>query len=305
MVQAVPRLSQMSGFKLSDETRTKFVEARVGEGGCLRARLGRPMHKDLVDAAIAHGMGVFFHLHVVAFVEYEAHALSLSPVCNHEGEEVLLGLLCCGGHGGGRCLVKRLTLRPKVFRQSLYRKQPQQMSSNQFQIAKQVVLGGAPVARRNSLGSEAPSEAPTTLTQAVAAAQAAGAATRTMDTTTPLTEQQELQTLRQIIVTWRELEAEVSDLSQQVREKKKRQKALEEMILRIMKKHNIGALDLKGSGGRLLYRRQSTKTGLNPKVLTGLLAAHLKSETAAAEAIKYINEHREAKVRESLLYEKD
>jgi hypothetical protein len=181
------------------------------------------------------------------------------------------------------------------------------MSTNQFQIAKQVVLGGGgPVARRNSLGSEAPSEAPTTITQAVAAAQAAGAgASRTIDTTTALTEQQELQTLRQIIVTWRELESEVSDLSQQVREKKKRQKALEEMILRIMKKHNIGALDLKGSGGRILYRRQSTKTGLNPKVLTGLLAAHLKSETAAAEAIKYINEHREAKVRESLLYEKD
>jgi hypothetical protein len=129
-------------------------------------------------------------------------------------------------------------------------------------------------------------------------------ATRSVDTATPLTEQQELQTLKQIIVTWRELEAEASTLNQQVREKKKRQKALEEMILRIMKKHNIGALDLKGSGGRLLYRRQSTKAGLNPKVLTGLLAQHLKSETAAAEAIKYINDHRESKIRESLLYEK-
>ncbi len=142
----------------------------------------------------------------------------------------------------------------------------------------------------------------TTITQAVANAQQAN---RTIDTTTPLTEQQELQTLRQIIVTWRELESEVGSLSQQMREKKKRQKALEEMILRIMKKYNIGALDLKGSGGRLLYRRQSTKAGLNPKILTGLLAQHLKSETAAAEAIKYINDHRESRVRESLLYEKD
>jgi hypothetical protein len=79
----------------------------------------------------------------------------------------------------------------------------------------------------------------------------------------------------------------------------------EEEFLRIMKKNNIGALDLKGSGGRLLYRRQTTKTALNPKVLTGLLATHLKSETAAAEAIKYIGEHRESRVRESLLYEKN
>jgi hypothetical protein len=114
-----------------------------------------------------------------------------------------------------------------------------------------------------------------------------------------------MQNLRQIIVTWRELEAEASTLSAQIREKKKRQKALEEMILRIMKKNNIGALDLKGSGGRLLYRRQTTKAALNPKVLTGLLATHLKSETAAAEAIKYIGEHRESRIRESLLYEKN
>ena len=126
-----------------------------------------------------------------------------------------------------------------------------------------------------------------------------------VDTQTPMTEEQEMQSLRQIIVTWRELEKEASSLSEQMREKKKRQKALEEMILRIMKKHNIGALDLKGSGGRLLYRRQTTKAGLNPKILTGLLAQHMKSETAAADAIKFINDNRGAKVRESLLYEKE
>lgn len=154
--------------------------------------------------------------------------------------------------------------------------------------------------RRDSIVSEAH----TTITQAVAQAQAQRSAP-VLDTSTPLTEQQELMTLRQIIVTWRELEGEVSELSQEVREKKKRQKALEEMIMRIMKKYNIGALDLKGSGGRLLYRQESKKCGLTPKILVGLLASHLKSETAAADAIKYINENRAAKVRESLLYEKD
>ena len=165
--------------------------------------------------------------------------------------------------------------------------------------------------RRDSIASDAR----TTLTQAVAfaqqqqqqqqQAQAQQGSVPVLDTSTPLTEQQELMTLRQIIVTWRELETEVSNLSQEMREKKKRQKALEEMIMRIMKKYNIGALDLKGSGGRLLYRQETKKCGLTPKVLVGLLANHLKSETAAAEAIKYINENRAAKVRESLLYEKD
>jgi hypothetical protein len=155
------------------------------------------------------------------------------------------------------------------------------MSVNQIQIAKEVDVASTATAVHQ--------QPPNTVS---------------VDSSQILNEQQELQTLRQIIITWRELEAEASELSQQVREKKKRQKALEEMILRIMKKYNIGALDLKGSGGRLLYRRQTTKTSLNPKTLVGLLSEHLKSETAAADAIKYINEHRGSKVRESLLYEK-
>ena len=164
------------------------------------------------------------------------------------------------------------------------------MSVNQVQIE-----------RRASLAA---SEANTTITQAVANAQQSQT-TAIIDTANPITEQQELQNLRQIIATWREIESEVSTLNSELREKRKRMKALEEMVIRIMKKYNIVALDLKGSGGRLLYRRQTTKTALNPKVLTGLLATHLKSETAAAEAIKYIGEHRESRVRESLLYEKD
>ena len=118
-------------------------------------------------------------------------------------------------------------------------------------------------------------------------------------------DQQELASLKEIIVAWRAVETEVSELNSQIREKKKKQKALEEVILRIMKKNNIGALDLKGSGGRLLYRRQTTKGTLNVKNLTELLAQHLKSEVASGEAIKFINEHRGGKVRESLLYEKE
>jgi hypothetical protein len=120
-----------------------------------------------------------------------------------------------------------------------------------------------------------------------------------------LSDAQVRENLSQIIKSWREIEKEVSELNSQLREKRKRMKALEEMILRIMKKFNIGALDLAGSGGRLLYRRSTAKATLNPKVLTGLLAQHLKSETAAADALKFITDHRESRVRESLLYERE
>jgi hypothetical protein len=115
----------------------------------------------------------------------------------------------------------------------------------------------------------------------------------------------DLQGLKEIIRTWREMNSEVSELSAMLREKKKRQKALEEVILRTMKKNTIGALDLTGSGGRIIYRRHTTKGTLNLKSLSDMLTKHLKSDKAAEDALKYINENREGKVRESLLYEKE
>ena len=117
--------------------------------------------------------------------------------------------------------------------------------------------------------------------------------------------QQELSQLSQIIKDWKEANEQIKELNEQVREKRKRQKVQEEMILRIMKKHNIGALDLKGSGGRILLRKSTSKGGMNEKLLFGLLSQHMKSEVAAADAIKFITEHREAKTKESLLYEKE
>ena len=118
--------------------------------------------------------------------------------------------------------------------------------------------------------------------------------------------QQELSQLSNIIKEWKQTAEEVKVLNEAMREKRKKVKVQEEMILRIMKKHNIGALDLKGSGGRILYRRSTTKGGMNDKLLFGLLAQHMKSETAAADAIKFITEQRVAgATKESLLYEKE
>lgn len=115
----------------------------------------------------------------------------------------------------------------------------------------------------------------------------------------------EIENLKQIIKSWKELRGETDKLKEQVREKNKKLKVLEEMILRTMKKNNIGALDLSNTGGRLLYRRSTAKAGLNGKNLLGLLTDHLKSDQKAAEAVKFITDNREARVRESLLYEKD
>ena len=115
----------------------------------------------------------------------------------------------------------------------------------------------------------------------------------------------EIEQLKQVIKSWKELRAERDKLKEQISEKNKKLKVLDEMILRTMKKNNIGALDLNSTGGRLLYRRSTAKTGLSGKTLLTLLTDHLKSDQKAADAVKFITDNREARVRESLLYEKD
>jgi len=81
-------------------------------------------------------------------------------------------------------------------------------------------------------------------------------------------------------------------------------KKLEEIILRIMKNHNIGALDLKSSGGRVLFKKQKRQAGLGQKNMMMLMSAGLQSEEKAKDLMTYIQEHREVVVKESIHYEK-
>ncbi len=115
----------------------------------------------------------------------------------------------------------------------------------------------------------------------------------------------ELNNLSTIVQEWRRLYEEIADLNQQAREKRKRVKILEEIVLKTMKVNNIGALDLKNSGGRILYDKKEAKETLNPKTIHKLLAEHMKSEEKATEALKYIVENRGTKEREKLVLEKE
>jgi hypothetical protein len=115
--------------------------------------------------------------------------------------------------------------------------------------------------------------------------------------------EQDLQLLPQMITAWKQVQEEVIRLKDQLRERKVRQKALDEVILRIMKKHQIGALDLKASNGRLLYKKRQAKGGLSQKSLHDILSEHLKSDEAAKKAIAFIAEKRGTKTLESLSFE--
>jgi hypothetical protein len=120
--------------------------------------------------------------------------------------------------------------------------------------------------------------------------------------TTP--QQNEMSTLTNSIIEWRRLKDDSTELKQQVREMNKKMKALEGVILNVMKNHNIGALDLKSSGGRVLFKKQKRQAGLGQKNMVKLIAEHLKSEDKAQELMKYIQEHREVVIKESIAYEK-
>ena len=123
------------------------------------------------------------------------------------------------------------------------------------------------------------------------------------DVTTP-TPESELQQLPQLITAWKKLREETANFKEQMRERKVRMKALEEVIMRAMKRNSIGALDLKQSGGRLLYKKRESKGSLSQKSLHEFLAEHLKSPDAATKAVEFISEKRGKKTMEVLSFEK-
>jgi hypothetical protein len=123
---------------------------------------------------------------------------------------------------------------------------------------------------------------------------------------TDITPQQEneMATLTHAIIEWRRMKEICDDARQQLRENTKTMKGVEEIILRIMKNHNIGALDLKSSGGRVLYKKQKRQAGLGQKNMVKLISEHLKSEEKANDLMKFIQDNRPTVVKESIAYEK-
>ena len=114
----------------------------------------------------------------------------------------------------------------------------------------------------------------------------------------------DMSNLSTVVQEWRRIQDEISQLKEQAREKSKRVKILETIIMNIMKQNNIGALDLKSSNSRILYKKKAHKETLAPKTIQKLLAEHLKDEKGAADALKYIVDNRKTSVTDALQLEK-
>jgi len=119
-----------------------------------------------------------------------------------------------------------------------------------------------------------------------------------------LPQENDMATLSAAIVEWRRISDESSNLKEQLKERAKKMNVLQEVIVRIMKNHNVAALDLKSTGGRIITKQRKSQSGLTPKTLQQTLATYLKSEEEAKKALEYIQSQRQISTRDALLYEK-
>jgi len=119
-----------------------------------------------------------------------------------------------------------------------------------------------------------------------------------------LPQESDMSTLSSAIVEWRRLNDECSDFKQQIKERNTKIRALQEVIVRIMKSHNVAALDLKNTGGRVITKQRKSQSGLTAKTLHAQLATYLKSEEEATKALTFIQSNRVISTRDALLYEK-
>ena len=106
-----------------------------------------------------------------------------------------------------------------------------------------------------------------------------------------------------IVAEWKKLQDEYINYKQAMNEKAKRMKVLEAIIMSTMRTNSLGALNLNSSGGRILYKKSTSKESLAPKTLERLLTEHFKDQGKAAEKMKFINENRGSKVREAIKFE--
>lgn len=115
---------------------------------------------------------------------------------------------------------------------------------------------------------------------------------------------EDIQHLSEAIKSWHTTFEKITSARQVIKEESKRQKTLESLIVNMMKNHAIGALDLKASGGRILYKKQKRTNAVPKKDMLPLLAEHLGDEKKAREALEFLEKHKTSEWKEGLRYEK-
>jgi hypothetical protein len=118
--------------------------------------------------------------------------------------------------------------------------------------------------------------------------------------------------LPNLLTEWKKLQEdkqklldEKKQINDRIREHDKRAEAMQKMILPIMKKNSIGALDLKSSNARALFKKRVIKSPLGIKEMKVYFKEHFKTTDEADKLLAFLDTKRDTIIRESLVYEKN
>ena len=126
-------------------------------------------------------------------------------------------------------------------------------------------------------------------------------------------DQGELKSLPNLLTEWKKIQEdkhklidEKKKINERIREQDKRAEAMQGMILTIMKKNSIGALDMKSSNARALYKKRVIKSPIGIKEMKKYFNEHFKEDPEKGnKLLEFLDTKRDTTVKESLVYEKN
>jgi predicted nucleic acid-binding Zn-ribbon protein len=96
---------------------------------------------------------------------------------------------------------------------------------------------------------------------------------------------------------WIKMDTEISQLQNEIKERKNKKKLLTEQLMDVMKKNDIDCFDI--NGGSLVYKKNMIKKPISSKMLISTLQTYFESNPGQAEDLtKFIMENREEQVKE-------
>jgi hypothetical protein len=98
---------------------------------------------------------------------------------------------------------------------------------------------------------------------------------------------------------WIKIDAEITELKSQIKERNNKKKTLTENLVTVMKTNKIDCFDI--NGGALIYKTNKVKKPINGKTLLTALQNYYKSDPKIAEDItKHVMDSREEQIKETI-----
>jgi hypothetical protein len=105
--------------------------------------------------------------------------------------------------------------------------------------------------------------------------------------------------LKNAIREWVRIDNEVRALNKEVVKRKNEKKNISQMLIEVMKKHDIECVDI--NDGQICYTKKNVKKPITQKILMDILAKYYKGDLMKASQLNsYILENREETTKETI-----